>query len=90
MLNTGMHQKDSYWNVSSLTLNDDAKFTFIKFVDSGSNSQDLRSARRRFAGVHFNGTGGKTNFNIGANAKALFKLKPNAATDPKKRITYYF
>ncbi|MEX4102585.1 filamentous hemagglutinin N-terminal domain-containing protein, partial [Haemophilus influenzae] len=82
--------KDSYWNVSSLTLNDDAKFTFIKFVDSGSNSQDLRSARRRFAGVHFNGTGGKTNFNIGANAKALFKLKPNAATDPKKELPITF
>ncbi|MHC8567692.1 beta strand repeat-containing protein [Haemophilus influenzae] len=82
--------KDSYWNVSSLTLNDGAKFTFIKFVDSGSNSQDLRSSRRSFAGVHFNGIGGKTNFNIGANAKALFKLKPNAATDPKKELPITF
>ncbi|HHF5618435.1 TPA: adhesin, partial [Haemophilus influenzae] len=82
--------KDSYWNVSSLTLNDGAKFTFIKFVNSGSNSNNLNSQTRSFAGVHFNGIEGKTNFNIGANAKALFKLKPNAATDPKKQLPITF
>ncbi|MEX4568721.1 filamentous hemagglutinin N-terminal domain-containing protein [Haemophilus influenzae] len=82
--------KDSYWNVSSLTLNSNAKFTFIKFVNSASNSNNLNSPHRRFAGVHFNGVRGETNFNIGAGAKALFKLKPNAATDPKKPLPISF
>ncbi|WP_105895226.1 beta strand repeat-containing protein, partial [Haemophilus influenzae] len=82
--------KDSYWNVSSLTLNNNAKFTFIKFVNSASNSNNLNSPHRRFAGVHFNGVRGETNFNIGAGAKALFKLKPNAATDPKKPLPISF
>ncbi|WP_105895509.1 beta strand repeat-containing protein, partial [Haemophilus influenzae] len=81
---------DSYWNVSSLTLNDNAKFTFIKFVDSPSHSNNLNSHRRRFAGVHFNGVGGETNFTIGAGAKALFKLKPNAATDNRKPLPISF
>ncbi|MEX4439160.1 filamentous hemagglutinin N-terminal domain-containing protein, partial [Haemophilus influenzae] len=81
---------DSYWNVSSLTLNDNAKFTFIKFVDSPSHSNNLNSNRRRFAGVHFNGVGGETNFTIGAGAKALFKLKPNAATDHRKPLPISF
>ncbi|MEX4567161.1 filamentous hemagglutinin N-terminal domain-containing protein, partial [Haemophilus influenzae] len=80
--------KDSFWNVSTLTLSDNAKFTFIKFVDSNrsTNSND----RRSFAGVKFFGKDGEMRFNIGNNAKAEFKLKPNEKTTPNKPLPIQF
>ncbi|MEX4159598.1 adhesin, partial [Haemophilus influenzae] len=79
---------DSYWNVSTLTLSNDAKFTFIKYVDSNhsTNSSDSRS----FAGVKFHGKNNEMKFNIGNNAKAEFRLKPNEKTTPKRPLPIQF
>ncbi|MCK9679336.1 adhesin, partial [Haemophilus influenzae] len=79
---------DSYWNVSTLTLSNDAKFTFIKYVDSNhsTNSSDLRS----FAGVKFHGKNNEMKFNIGNNAKAEFRLKPNEKTTPNRPLPIQF
>ncbi|HHF5059222.1 TPA: filamentous hemagglutinin N-terminal domain-containing protein, partial [Haemophilus influenzae] len=79
---------DSYWNVSTLTLSNDAKFTFIKYVDSNhsTNSSDSRS----FAGVKFHGKNNEMKFNIGNNAKAEFRLKPNEKTTPNRPLPIQF
>ncbi|MEX4656463.1 filamentous hemagglutinin N-terminal domain-containing protein, partial [Haemophilus influenzae] len=79
---------DSYWNVSTLTLSNDAKFTFIKYVDSNhsTNTSDSRS----FAGVKFHGKNNEMKFNIGNNAKAEFRLKPNEKTTPNRPLPIQF
>ncbi|MEX4014242.1 adhesin, partial [Haemophilus influenzae] len=74
--------KDSYWNVSTLTLNEGAVFEFVKWV-IGNHSSIGRDSRS-FAGMHFNGNQGNMTLNIKTGAKASFTLKPNERTDPNK------
>ncbi|HHF4955986.1 TPA: filamentous hemagglutinin N-terminal domain-containing protein, partial [Haemophilus influenzae] len=81
---------DSHWNVSTLTLSDNAKFTFIKYVDS-NRSTDLSNRRTmEFAGVKFRGSDGEMKFTIGKNAKAEFKLKSNENTGKNKPLPIQF
>ncbi|HHF5446027.1 TPA: filamentous hemagglutinin N-terminal domain-containing protein, partial [Haemophilus influenzae] len=75
---------DSHWNVSTLTLKDNAKFTFIKYVDSNRSTDLSARSTMEFAGVKFRGSDGEMKFTIGNNAKAEFKLKSNENTSRKK------
>ncbi|HHF4005036.1 TPA: filamentous hemagglutinin N-terminal domain-containing protein, partial [Haemophilus influenzae] len=74
--------KDSYWNVSTLTLNEGAVFEFVKWVTG--NHSSIGKDSRSFAGMHFNGNQGNMTLNIKTGAKASFTLKPNERTDPNK------
>ncbi|WP_432739680.1 filamentous hemagglutinin N-terminal domain-containing protein [Haemophilus influenzae] len=74
--------KDSYWNVSTLTLNENAVFEFVKWVTG--NHSSTGSDSRSFAGMHFNGDQGNMTLNIKTGAKASFTLKPNERTDTNK------
>ncbi|WP_192881287.1 beta strand repeat-containing protein, partial [Haemophilus influenzae] len=81
---------DSYWNVSTLTLNGGARFTFVKYVVS-NNSADFSNRREtNFAGVKFRGSNGEMNFVIGDNARAEFKLKSNENTGRNKPLPIQF
>lgn len=74
----------SYWNVSTLTLSDNAKFTFIKYVNTNKSSDLSNSRETNFAGVKFYGDGSQMKFNVGNGAKVEFKLKPNENTSRNK------
>ncbi|HHY1073640.1 TPA: beta strand repeat-containing protein, partial [Haemophilus influenzae] len=74
----------SYWNVSTLTLSDNAKFTFIKYVNTNKSSDLSNSSETNFAGVKFYGDGSQMKFNVGNGAKVEFKLKPNENTSRNK------
>ncbi|HHF7205710.1 TPA: filamentous hemagglutinin N-terminal domain-containing protein, partial [Haemophilus influenzae] len=80
---------DSYWNVTTLTLGNNAQFTFIKFVDS-NRSVALNSGSRSFAGVKFYGKNNEMKFNIGDNANVEFKLKSNDNTSNNKPLPIQF
>ncbi|CWW97980.1 two-partner secretion domain-containing protein [Haemophilus influenzae] len=80
---------DSYWNVTTLTLGNNAQFTFIKFVDS-NRSVALNGGSRSFAGVKFYGKNNEMKFNIGDNANVEFKLKSNDNTSNNKPLPIQF
>ncbi|WP_105872929.1 beta strand repeat-containing protein, partial [Haemophilus influenzae] len=79
---------DSYWNVTSLNLEDNANFTFVKFVSG--NSKGPTTPQRSSAGVIFDSKGADMNFNIGQNAKVNFKLKSNENTNSNKPLPHQF
>ncbi|HHF7291321.1 TPA: beta strand repeat-containing protein, partial [Haemophilus influenzae] len=81
---------DSYWNVSTLTLSDKAKFTFIKYIDSNRSSDFSKKRDNEFAGVKFYGDRGEMKFNVGNGARVEFKLKPNENTAPAKPLPIRF
>ncbi|HHF3791244.1 TPA: beta strand repeat-containing protein, partial [Haemophilus influenzae] len=80
--------KDSFWNVTSLNLNQGAKFTFIKFVSG--NSAGRTTPLRSSAGVIFDSQGKDMNFNVGSNARVFFKLKSNEITNKEKPLPHRF
>ncbi|MCK8961625.1 filamentous hemagglutinin N-terminal domain-containing protein, partial [Haemophilus influenzae] len=79
---------DSYWNVTSLNLENNANFTFVKFVSG--NSAGKTTHHRSSAGVIFDSKGADMNFNIGQNAKVNFKLKSNENTNNSKPLPHQF
>ncbi|TWU81241.1 filamentous hemagglutinin N-terminal domain-containing protein, partial [Haemophilus influenzae] len=81
---------DSHWNVSTLTLSDNAKFTFIKYVVSKRSTDFTGRSETNFAGVKFRGKNNEMNFNIGNNAKVNFKLKSNENTGRGKPLPIQF
>ncbi|OKQ00454.1 adhesin, partial [Haemophilus influenzae] len=81
---------DSHWNVSTLTLSDNAKFTFIKYVVSKRSTDFTGRSETNFAGVKFRGKNNEMNFNIGNNAKVNFKLKSNENTGIGKPLPIQF
>ncbi|HHF3639689.1 TPA: beta strand repeat-containing protein, partial [Haemophilus influenzae] len=81
---------DSHWNVSTLTLSDNAKFTFIKYVVSKRSTDFTGRNETNFAGVKFRGKNNEMNFNIGNNAKVNFKLKSNENTGRGKPLPIQF
>ncbi|WP_105877203.1 two-partner secretion domain-containing protein, partial [Haemophilus influenzae] len=84
---------DSYWNVTTLTLDNNAQFTFIKFVDSNRSvvlNSGSRGGSRSFAGVKFYGENNEMKFNIGNNANVEFKLKSNDNTSNNKPLPIQF
>ncbi|MEX4180833.1 adhesin, partial [Haemophilus influenzae] len=79
---------DSYWNVSTLNVQKNSSFTFIKRTESnrfGPTTQ-LRSS----GGVFFNGTNGNMVLNVGTNSRVLFNLKPNENTNNSKPLPLQF
>ncbi|HHF6490327.1 TPA: filamentous hemagglutinin N-terminal domain-containing protein, partial [Haemophilus influenzae] len=79
---------DSYWNVSALNLEGNAKFTFIKRTESPSTGST--TAARSSGGVFFNGMNGNMTFNVGAHSKVLFNLKPTENTNNSKPLPIQF
>ncbi|HHF3632729.1 TPA: beta strand repeat-containing protein, partial [Haemophilus influenzae] len=79
---------DSYWNVTSLNLENNANFTFVKFVSG--NSAGKTTHQRSSAGVIFDSKSADMNFNIGQNAKVNFKLKSNENTNNSKPLPHQF
>ncbi|MFA1409200.1 filamentous hemagglutinin N-terminal domain-containing protein, partial [Haemophilus influenzae] len=80
--------KDSYWNVTSLNLERNATFTFIKYV--AGNSAGRTTPSRSSAGVIFDSQGKDMNFNVGSNARVFFKLKSNEITNKEKPLPHRF
>ncbi|HHF0518324.1 TPA: adhesin, partial [Haemophilus influenzae] len=76
--------QDSYWNISTLNLQQGANFTFIKFAKS--NNSGSTTAGRSSAGVFFNGVNGDMLFNIAQNARVYLKLKPNENSNMAKSL----
>lgn len=79
---------DSYWNVSALNLEGNAKFTFIKRTESPSTGST--TAARSSGGVFFNGMNGNMTFNVGAHSEVLFNLKPTENTNNSKPLPIQF
>ncbi|WP_432716144.1 filamentous hemagglutinin N-terminal domain-containing protein [Haemophilus influenzae] len=80
--------KDSFWNVTSLNLEPNANFTFIKFV-SGNRSGPTTDGRSS-AGVIFNSGNKEMNFNVAQGAKVNFRLKSNENTNKRKPLPHQF
>ncbi|AXP55070.1 filamentous hemagglutinin N-terminal domain-containing protein [Haemophilus influenzae] len=76
--------QDSYWNISTLNLQQGANFTFIKFAKS--NNSGPTTSGRSSAGVFFNGVNGDMLFNIAQNARVYLKLKPNENSNIAKPL----
>ncbi|HHF5660772.1 TPA: beta strand repeat-containing protein, partial [Haemophilus influenzae] len=76
--------QDSYWNISTLNLQQGANFTFIKFAKS--NNSGPTTPGRSSAGVFFNGVNGDMLFNIAQNARVYLKLKPNENSNIAKPL----
>ncbi|KIP47392.1 filamentous hemagglutinin N-terminal domain-containing protein [Haemophilus influenzae] len=76
--------QDSYWNISTLNLQQGANFTFIKFAKS--NNSGPTTSGRSSAGVFFNGVNGDMLFNIAQNARVYLKLKPNENSNITKPL----
>ncbi|HHF6633338.1 TPA: beta strand repeat-containing protein, partial [Haemophilus influenzae] len=66
----------SHWNVSSLNLQNNANFTFIKYTNSLNHGL---THNRDLGGVDFRGLNGNMSFNVGKNASVKFKLKASEA-----------
>ncbi|HHF4073082.1 TPA: filamentous hemagglutinin N-terminal domain-containing protein, partial [Haemophilus influenzae] len=66
----------SHWNVSSLNLQNNANFTFIKYTNSLNHGL---THNRDLGGVDFRGLSGNMSFNVGKNASVKFKLKASEA-----------
>ncbi|HHF4433324.1 TPA: filamentous hemagglutinin N-terminal domain-containing protein, partial [Haemophilus influenzae] len=81
--------KDSFWNVTSLNLNQGAKFTFIKFV-SGNSAGPETSTKRSSSGVIFNSGNKEMNFNVAQGAKVNFRLKSNENTNKTRPLPHQF
>ncbi|HHF6935000.1 TPA: filamentous hemagglutinin N-terminal domain-containing protein, partial [Haemophilus influenzae] len=80
--------KDSFWNVTSLNLEPNANFTFIKFV-SGNRSGPTTDGRSS-AGVIFNSGNKEMNFNVAQGAEVNFRLKSNENTNKRKPLPHQF
>ncbi|WP_105897351.1 two-partner secretion domain-containing protein, partial [Haemophilus influenzae] len=78
---------DSYWNVSTLNLNQNANFTFIKFTNSNSFGN---ANRQSSGGVIFNGLNSNMSFNIARNASVLFRLKSSENINKSKPLPHQF
>ncbi|HHF3374284.1 TPA: beta strand repeat-containing protein [Haemophilus influenzae] len=79
---------DSYWNVTSLNLEKDAVFTFVKFISG--NSFGETTAKRSSAGVIFDSKSEAMNFNVKQGASVNFKLKSNENINKSKPLPYQF
>ncbi|HHF3474411.1 TPA: filamentous hemagglutinin N-terminal domain-containing protein, partial [Haemophilus influenzae] len=80
---------DSFWNVTALNLEENARFTFIKYTTSNSTG-NTRSSSRSYAGVKFAGLDGNMTFNTKQGAKVAFKLKSNEYTFDRGYLPYQF
>ncbi|WP_136473474.1 beta strand repeat-containing protein, partial [Haemophilus influenzae] len=80
---------DSFWNVTALNLEENARFTFIKYTTSNSTG-NTRSSSRSYAGVKFAGLDGNMAFNTKQGAKVAFKLKSNEYTFDRGYLPYQF
>ncbi|EOX4861792.1 filamentous hemagglutinin N-terminal domain-containing protein, partial [Haemophilus influenzae] len=74
---------DSYWNVSTLTVNDHANFTFTKFALSPNWGMET-SSRRSSGGVRFNSPTGHMNITVKTGGMAKFSFKAKNDTNHKK------
>ncbi|MEX4533825.1 adhesin, partial [Haemophilus influenzae] len=79
---------DSYWNVSTLNVQKNSSFTFIKRTES--NRFGPTTSLRSSGGVFFNGTNGNMVLNVGTNSRVLFNLKPNENTNNSKPLPLQF
>ncbi|HHF4377682.1 TPA: beta strand repeat-containing protein, partial [Haemophilus influenzae] len=78
---------NSYWNVTSLNVQGDSKFTFIKYVNSARNGN---TGNRDLAGVIFNTRDLTMNFNVSKGSSVDFILKSAAAYNNRKETPFRF
>ncbi|WP_431655127.1 filamentous hemagglutinin N-terminal domain-containing protein [Haemophilus influenzae] len=80
---------ESHWNISTLTVNDNANFTFTKFALSKNWGREI-SSRRGSGGVKFNSPTGHMNITVNQGGVAKFSFKAKNDTNHSKPYPIQF
>ncbi|XVH77403.1 filamentous hemagglutinin N-terminal domain-containing protein [Haemophilus influenzae] len=80
---------ESHWNISTLTVNDNANFTFTKFALSKNWGKET-SSRRGSGGVKFNSPTGHMNITVNQGGVAKFSFKAKNDTNHSKPYPIQF